>query len=177
RATPLPVRQHDLAPAESELQSLLGMSRAPVTDLATWMRNAAAIAAATLGHLPAEDLDAAWIAPAWIDYAAQPEPVRAVLDLYAAAATRDAAGMLSLGERLLQRPEALPLELQEQALVLAQLGALGSGRAGEVERLHQGYGVALPHSSALRMVRHMIRIRALEQARRGEDTQGVVPPR
>src|SRR5690606_27917358 len=109
RATPLPVRQHDLAPAESELQALLGMSRAPVTDLATWMRNAAAIAAATLGHLPAEDLDAAWIAPAWIDYAAQPEPVRAVLDLYAAAATRDAADMLGLSRARRAGPAPAPV--------------------------------------------------------------------
>lgn len=177
RTTALPTRQHELAAGESELQSLLGMSRAPVTDLATWMRNAASIATATLGHLPAEDLEAVWIAPAWIDRAAQPETVRAVLDLYAAAAARDAAAMLRLGERLLQRPEALPLELQEQALVLAQLGALGSGRPAEVERLHGGYGVALPHSSGLRMVRHMLRIRGLEQAQPAQAPQGVLPPR
>ena len=48
---------------------------------------------------------------------------------------------------------------------------------GEVERLHAGYGVALPHSGNLRMVRHMIRIRALEQAQRAPDTQGVLPLR
>ncbi len=177
RNTALPTRQHELASAESELQALLGMSRGPVTDLATWTRSAASVATSTLGHLPPEDLQRAWIAPAWIDYAAQPAPVRAVLDLYAAAAARDAPGMLRLGEALLQRPEALPLELQEQALVLAQLGALGSGQAAEVERLHEGYGVALPHSSGLRMVRHMLRIRALEQARRTGVSQGVLPLR
>lgn len=177
RHTGLPTRQHALAAAESDLQSLLGMSRGPVTDLATWTRNAASLATATLGHLPPEDLDAVWIAPAWIDYGAQPEAVRAVLDLYAAAAARDAPGMLRLGEALLQRPEAFPLELQEQALVLAQLGALGSARPGEVERLHAGYGVALAHGSSLRMVRHMLRIRALEQGQRAQDAQGVLPAR
>ena len=177
RHTVLPTRQYQLAAAESELQSLLGMSRGPVTDLATWTRNAASLATATLGHLPPQDLDAVWIAPAWIDYGAQPEAVRAVLDLYAAAAARDAPGMLRLGEALLQRPEAFPLEVQEQALVLAQLGALGSGRPGEVERLHAGYGVALAHGSSLRMVRHMLRIRALEQGQRAQDAQGVLPAR
>lgn len=177
RHTVLPTRQYQLAAAESELQSLLGMSRGPVTDLATWTRNAASLATATLGHLPPQDLDAVWIAPAWIDYGTQPEAVRAVLDLYAAAAARDAPGMLHMGEALLQRPEAFPLELQEQALVLAQLGALGSGRPGEVERLHAGYGVALAHGSSLCMVRHMLRIRALERGQRAQDAQGVLPAR
>ena len=175
--TPLPTRQHELAEAESELQSLLGMSQGTVGDLATWTRNAAAIAAATLGHLPPEDLERAWIAPAWIHHDAQPAPVRAVLDLYAAAAARDGEGMLRLGEALLQRPEAYPLELQEQALLLAQLGALGSGRPGEVERLHQGYGIALPHSDRLRMVRHMVRIRALEELEAARAAQGASPVR
>ena len=177
RATGLPLRQHELAAAESELQALLGMSGAPVTDLATWTRSVATVAAATLGHLPPADLERAWIAPAWIDRNAQPAPVRAVLDLYAAAAARDAGAMLRLGEALLQRPEAYPLELQEQALVLAQLGALGSGRPAEVERLHQGYGVALPHGDRLRMVRHMIRIRALEQTEAARRPQGAAPVR
>ncbi|KAF1687785.1 spermine synthase [Pseudoxanthomonas broegbernensis] len=162
RATALPRRQHELAAAEMELQALLGLSHGTVEDTATWTSAAAAVAMATLGHLPAQDLRGAWIEPAWIDPARQPEPVRAMLDMYAAAATRDAAAMRASGEALLQLPQALPLPVQEQALLIAQLGALGLDRPGEVERLHEGYGVALPHSPGLRMVRHMVRIRALE---------------
>jgi len=181
RATPLPARQHELAEAEHELQALLGLSQGPVADLATWTRAAAAVAAATLGHLPPQDLERVWIAPAWIQRDVQPAAVRAVLDLYAAAAARDAEAMLRTGEALLQRPEAYPLELQEQALVLAQLGALGSGRAEEVERLHRGYGVALPHGERLRMVRHLVRVRGLELAAAGtaagDAAQGVAPVR
>lgn len=174
RATPLPARQHELAAAEPELQALLGLSTGPVADLATWTRAAAAMAAATLGHLPPADLERVWIAPAWIDRGAQSAPVRALLDLYAAAAARDAEAMLRLGEAVLLRPEALPLEVQEQALLLAQLGALGAGRPEEVERLHQGYGVAVPHGEPLRLVRHLVRVRALEL--RAGRAQGAVPP-
>ncbi|HET6397765.1 MAG TPA: spermine synthase, partial [Pseudoxanthomonas sp.] len=119
-----------------------------------------------------------WIDPAWIDPAVQPEPVRAMLDLYAAAAARDPHAMHAAGEALLLLPQALPMQVQEQALVVAQLGAIGAGRPGDVERLHQGYGVALPHGPALRMVRHLVRIRALERVQRAPGPgQGAGPPR
>ncbi|MCD7097550.1 fused MFS/spermidine synthase [Stenotrophomonas sp. MMGLT7] len=159
----LAVRQHDSAAPELALQALLGSSAGVVEDPATWAEAASQVAAATLGQLPAQDLLGAWIAPAWIDVARQPAPVRQVLQMYAAAAARDAGTMRSTGEAVLELPQALPEALQEQALVIAQLGALGDGRPAEVERLHQGYGVALPASEGLRMVRHMIRIRGLER--------------
>ena len=79
-------------------------------------------------------------------------------------AARDPAAMRASGEAVLQLPQALPMEVQEQALLVAQLGAIGLDRPAEVERLHQGYGVAIPHSPRLRMVRHLVRIRALELA-------------
>ena len=60
-------------------------------------------------------------------------------------------------------------------LPIAQLGAIGLGRPGEVERLHQGYGVAIPHSPRLRMVRHLVRIRALELAGAGTSTPEPAP--
>jgi len=172
RVTLLPRRQHALADAEMELQALLGMSTGVVEDPATWARAASAVAMATLGHLPAADLHGAWIDPAWIDPAAQPTPVRAMLAMYAAAAARDAAAMRAHGEALLQLPHVLPMEVQEQALVIAQLGALGLGKPQDVERLRAGYGVALPHSAQLRMVRHMVRIRALEEAARSRPAAG-----
>ena len=177
-ASALPARQRDLPAAEADLQALLALSRGPVADPATWAQAAATVATATLGHLPAEDLRGVWIDPAWIDPAVQPEPVRAMLDLYAAAAARDPHAMHAAGEALLLLPQALPMQVQEQALVVAQLGAIGAGRPGDVERLHQGYGVALPHGPALRMVRHLVRIRALERVQRAPGPgQGAGPPR
>lgn len=177
-ASALALRDRDAPEAELELQALLGLSHGTVEDPATWAEAASTVAMATIGHLPAADLRGAWIGPGWIDASLQPEPVRRMLAMYAAAAARDAAAMRSSGEALLQLPQSLPADVQEQALVIAQLGALGLGRPGEVEQLHAGYGVALPHSPRLRMVRHMIRIRALElRARPPAATQGVEPPR
>lgn len=175
-ASSLGQRQSELPPAELALQALLGLSTGQVQDIPSWSVAAAQVAMQTLGHLDSADLHGVWIAPAWIDVARQPAPVRAVLALYAAAAARDPAAMRASGEALLQRPEPLPLELQEQALLVAQLGAIGLGRPQEVEQLHEGYGVALPHSPALRMVRHLVRIRALEM--RGAGAQpGAEPAR
>ncbi|KAF1695644.1 spermine synthase [Pseudoxanthomonas koreensis] len=163
-ASSLGRRAADLPVAEAPLQALLGLSHGAVADPATWIEAASEVAMATIGHLPAPDLQGAWIAPAWIDPALQPEPVQRVLALYAAAAARDPAAMRASGEAVLQLPQALPMEVQEQALLVAQLGAIGLGDPRDVERLHQGYGVAIPHGPRLRMVRHMARIRALELA-------------
>lgn len=163
-ASTLGTRAADLPAAEPQLQALLGLSHGTVADPATWIDAASAVAMATIGHLPATDLRGVWIDPAWIDPATQPEPVQRLLALYAAAAARDPAAMHTSGEAVLQLPQALPLDVQEQALLVAQLGAIGLARRDEVERLHQGYGVAIPHSPRLRMVRHLVRIRALEPA-------------
>jgi predicted membrane-bound spermidine synthase len=183
-ASSLGLRAADLPETEPALQALLGLSRGTVADPATWIEAASGVAMATIGHLPAPDLHGAWIDPAWIDPATQPEPVQRLLAMYAAAAARDAAAMRTSGEAVLQLPQALPMDVQEQALLIAQLGALGLGRAEEIERLHQGYGVAIPHSPRLRMVRHLVRIRALEVAERNASaprpapgTQGVAPVR
>jgi len=168
-------RERDAPLPDAQLQALLGTSAGAVDDPATWLAAASAVAAATIGHLPASDLEGVWIDPAWIDVELQPAPVREVLALYAAAARRDASAMRRHGERVLQLPEALPGDLQEQALLIAQLGALGSGRPAEVEQLHEGYGVALPHSDALRMVRHLIRVRAFERATQAPAQDAAAP--
>lgn len=161
-ASTLATRDRDAPAAELALQALLGLSRDTVQDPATWAEAASTVAQASLARLPATDLRGAWIGPAWIDTSRQPEPVRRILAMYAAAAARDATAMRATGEAVLQLPQALPLDVQEQALVIAQLGAIGMGRPVDVERLHAGYGAALPHGPQLRMVRHLVRIRALE---------------
>lgn len=147
------------------LEALLAMSaRAPVDNLWSWSEAAADIAEASVGLLPADDLDGAWINPVWIDGGPrQHEAVRRILAMYAAAARRDTAGMRRTGEAVLQLSEPLPTKVQEQALLIAQLGAIGSGDFAAVEKLREGYGIALPHSERLRLVRHLIRVWALDR--------------
>ncbi|WP_411834553.1 spermine synthase [Pseudoxanthomonas mexicana] len=147
-----------------KLEALRAMSARPVDSLWSWSDTVAALAESSLGALPAEDLRGAWIQPLWIDAGAQPPAVQRILDMYAAAARRDPAAMREAGEATLQLAEPLPMRVQEHALVIAQLGAIGSGDPAAVERLHQGYGVALPHSERFRMARHFIRVRALDTA-------------
>ncbi|MET0290078.1 MAG: fused MFS/spermidine synthase, partial [Pseudoxanthomonas sp.] len=156
-------RTRDTAAPELALQALLGSSSGLVKDLPTWSEAAADIAAATLGPLAAQDQRGVWIGPGWIDVQTQPPAVRQIMAMYAAAAARDAAAMRREGEAVLKLPAVLSPRLQEQALMIAQLGALGTGIPADVERLHQGYGIALPASEPLRMVRHMIRTRGWEQ--------------
>jgi len=160
--SPDALRERDAAAPELALQALLGSSRERVGDLSTWSEAAAEIAAATLGPLAPQDQPGVWIGPGWIDLQAQPASVQRIMAMYAAAAARDAEAMQREGEAVLQLPAVLSARLQEQALIIAQLGALGAGAPQEVERLHQGYGVALPASEPLRLVRHMIRTRAWE---------------
>ncbi|MFC4729362.1 spermine synthase [Coralloluteibacterium thermophilus] len=147
-------------------ETLLGLSLlGPVRDVADWASAAAAVADATIGHLPAEDLRGVWIEPDWIDADVQPEAVRRLLDLYAAAAARDPAAMRAAADAALGLPDPLPLATQEHALVIAQLGALGEDDTAAVERLHRDYGVAIPSSERYRMVRHLLRVWAAQEAR------------
>jgi hypothetical protein len=157
------LREREAAAPELALQALLGSSHGQVRDLSSWSEAVAEIATATLGPLPPKDQRGVWIGPGWIDLQAQPASVQRIMAMYTAAAARDAAAMQREGEAVLQLPTVLSTRLQEQALMIAQLGALGAGKPAEVERLHQGYGVALPASEPLRLVRHMIRTRAWEQ--------------
>jgi len=158
----------DLSDAELLLQieALRPLSAAPVENLWTWCETIVPLAEASLGHLPADDLRGAWIDPAWIDASRQPEAVQRILRMYAAAARRDPAAMRESGHDVLQLTERLPMRVQEHALVIAQLGAIASGDPAAAETLHEGYGVALPHSERFRMVRHFIRVRALDAAAR-----------
>jgi predicted membrane-bound spermidine synthase len=155
------------AAAENALavQSLLALSAAgPIEDLWLWAQTVSPVAEATIGLLPAEDLRGIWIEPRWIDGDRQPKAVQALVAMYAAAAKRDAVAMRAHGEAVLQLPDALPMQTQEHALVIAQLGAIGTGDFAEVERLHEGYGVALDNSERFRMTRHLIRVWALDRA-------------
>ncbi len=147
------------------LEALFTLSgREHVDNLRAWSEALASIAESTLGMLPAEGLDGAWINPAWITlHDQQPQAVHRILAMYDAAARRDTRQMREQAEAVLQLPDRLPTRMDEQALVIAQLGAIGEGDFAAVETLHQGYGVALPHSDRLRMARHLLRVWALDR--------------
>jgi hypothetical protein len=149
----------------SAAETLRGLSAQPVIEnVPLWTEAAYSVAAATIGLLPADDLHGLWIEPVWIqNHTDQPDEVRKILSLYAAAARRDPGAMRGAGEAVLQRPERLPTHVQEHALVIAQLGAIGMRDFGAVEALHEAHGAALPPSERLRRVRHLLRVWAAER--------------
>jgi hypothetical protein len=151
----------------SAAETLRGLSAQPaIENVPLWTEAAYSVAAATIGLLSAKDLHGLWIEPVWIEnHPDQPDDVRKILSLYAAAASRDSAAMRGAGEAVLQQPGRLPTHVQEHALVIAQLGAIGMRDFGAVEALHEAYGAALPASERLRRVRHLLRVLAAERAR------------
>ncbi|WP_368562037.1 fused MFS/spermidine synthase [Pseudoxanthomonas sp. UTMC 1351] len=150
----------------SAAETLRGLSvQRVIENVPLWTEVAYTVATATIGLLPAEDLRGLWIEPAWIEnHPNQPDEVRKLLLLYGASASRDSAAMRDAGEAVLQSPGRLPVHVQEQALVIAQLGAIGMRDFEAVEALHAAHGAALPSSERLRRVRHLLRVWAAERA-------------
>ncbi len=114
-------------------------------ELMRWSRLVAALARSTIGHLPAEDLEHLWISPAWLP----PETVRrpevaSIMRAYSAAARRSVPEMLHEAQVVLSMPsDAISGELREQMLVVAMLGAIGSGDADAAVRLDEQWGPTL----------------------------------
>jgi predicted membrane-bound spermidine synthase len=106
-----------------------------------WSAALALLAESSIGQLPPEDLHEVWnSAPAWLPTATVNAPLAAaLLRTYAVTAARDSQAMFKEAEATLALPEAAHLAPQsrEQLLVIAMLGALGSGKAAEVEALNQ----------------------------------------
>ena len=99
-------------------------------------------AAESLGPLAPADLEGAWIAPAWGgDPAAWPPAFARARAAFEATARRDAAGMRAAAEAALADPTALASpRLREQMLVIAMLGAIGSGAQDAVPLLDEKHG-------------------------------------
>ncbi|HZX77222.1 spermine synthase [Lysobacter sp.] len=120
-----------------------------------WSGLAASVAGGTLGLLPAEEQEGLWTRPAWIDASQQPELVQQLMQVYAAAAARDPAAMHQSAIALLRRDDvaALAPAAREQVLVIAQLGAIGTGANGEVQAIDRAYGQGIAPSARLGLVR------------------------
>ena len=128
--------------AAGPLSRLFAETRADSLDLVRWSGAVAQVAALSIGHLPAEDLEGAWIGAAWAErVAAESTHASALLDAYEAAALRDGAGMSSFGEQaLILSPQAFDSTAREQMLVIAMLGSAVSGRADEMDDVDDRLG-------------------------------------
>jgi hypothetical protein len=138
-AAPNDPRQVELA------QLVLFQSRSQLRtelEFLHWSSRVALLAANTLGHLAAEDLQGLWIEPQWVAAELQArEDVGEILAVYRATALRDVAAMRPAAEQVLVRHgKAMAPEMREQMLVIAMLGALGMGDAGAVMHIEQTLG-------------------------------------
>lgn len=138
-AAPNDPRQVELA------QLVLFQSRSQLRtelEFLRWSSRVALLAANTLGHLAAEDLQGLWIEPQWVAAELQArEDVGEILAVYRATALRDVAAMRPAAEQVLVRHgKAMAPEMREQMLVIAMLGALGMGDAGAVMHIEQTLG-------------------------------------
>jgi len=134
-----------------------------------WSELAANVADASLGFLPADEQEGFWIRPNWIHISQQPELVKGLMEVYAAAAARDAARMHESGVALLRRSDASSLSpyAREQALVIAQLGAIGIGQAGQVPVIDRTYGGDIKPSERFGYVRSFLLTWAAAPSREG----------
>ena len=129
-----------LAEHIKRLQRLSGGTVADA-DIAAWLESVAVVAENSISHLPARDHAGLWIEPTWIAADQQPEPIRAALAAYQAAAQRDAAAMNRLGLAALERLDAShPAAVREHMLVVAEIGAIASGRPEDVLPMERSLG-------------------------------------
>ena len=130
-----------------EVSALRRLSAGPVpaADLDRWLQAATAVAERSLARLAKEDQAGVWIDPAWFAEEGQPAEVRAVMAAYRATAARDPAAMLSSAREALDLlgPER-PASTREHMLLIAILGAHGSGDPAEAVRLEQELGRGVP---------------------------------
>lgn len=141
-----------------EVEYALSLSRSELADpvaFKAWTKGVSVLANSTIGHLPSEDLADLWTAPVWLSPQAQQSPqVNAVLQAYAAAAMRDPVAMRANATVVLDLPSnSVAPEMREQMLVIAMLGALGSGDRAVLPAMEKLYGVRGGVSNNLASIR------------------------
>ncbi|HEX4853459.1 spermine synthase [Arenimonas sp.] len=137
-----PIRQSEVSVAK-HVESLRRLSAQPLEpgQVDEWLMSAAVVADYSIGYLPAADQQGIWIAPVWIDVAAQPAPVREVMTAFAAAAARDGDAMEQAGlAALAALPSSRPAGIREQMLVIAMLGAIADGRPADAVAIERAHG-------------------------------------
>lgn len=133
-----------LAAQSTVLRQLSGQPVA-AADVDNWLVAATNIAEHSLAHLALEDQGGMWLEPAWFAAEGQPEEVAAVMAAYQATASRDPQAMLEAGRHALELLGVeRPLATREHMLVIAMLGAHGSGDPAEAVRLDRELGRMVP---------------------------------
>jgi len=125
----------------SALEALLALSqRVDRASLPLWTYQLSVIAGASLGALPAEALEGAWIEPWWIEDPGSdgPAEVRVLLAALSAAARRDPAALQPAVEAALALDASTlsPL-LRAQLVELGMLTALAQGRPADARQLER----------------------------------------
>lgn len=148
------MRTGDTASISGEYQALAAqvtvlrqLSAKPVAeaDLDNWLVAATTVAELTLAHLHRDDQIGMWIDPVWYSGEGQPEAVKAVMAAYRATAAREAPAMLEAGRSALAvLGLERPLATREHMLVVAMLGAHGSGQPEVAVALDRGEGATVP---------------------------------
>jgi predicted membrane-bound spermidine synthase len=132
------------------METLVNLNRRSLVegDLPRWSQALAFVADGSLGLLPVQDQHGVWIEPAWIsDTEALPAKAREVLAAYAAAAAREPAAMRSAAVQALTDSQGvLDDNCREQLLIIAQLGAIGSGDLAGVAQIKEQFGEQVPVS-------------------------------
>lgn len=152
------IRADDKDPYSLVVPAMLLISTAPVNDVKYWSHLVANVTDGTLGLMPANEQEGLWINPVWIDLTQQPESVKALMNLYAAAAARDIPQMYAQGGALLKAPYFSQYSdyAREQVLIIAQLGAIGSGNPAEAIAMDRLYGKNVPVSQRFGYVRQFL---------------------
>ncbi|KAA2284920.1 spermine synthase [Arenimonas fontis] len=125
------------------------------SDFDRWLTAAVVASDYSLRFLPPEDHVAAWLEPKWIMASSSGrEDLAAVLEAYAATASRDGArmeqaGLAALKELGPRRPPAA----REQMLVISILGAIARGDLDRAEAIEREYGGSVPSVSHYGFVR------------------------
>lgn len=116
---PAPLDDTDDNAMLAMLRQLGEVAQPSQTQANQWLESAAALAQMTLGHLPARDLQEAWIQPAWVGRI-QDERIQAMLDVYAAAAARDLPALRAAVDqaRIVHAQSPLPAQSLAQVLVM-----------------------------------------------------------
>jgi hypothetical protein len=146
------------AEVDGKLRQLRLLSGKPVQSeqLAEWSDAVAIAAANSIGFLPAADLQAGWIAPAWLA-PGQPEAVSLAMAAYSAAARRDAPAMREAAVRLLSlEGSGLSSMLREQMLVIAMSGAAAQGDMAAVGEIESRFGPGIDRYTDYTKVRSFL---------------------
>jgi predicted membrane-bound spermidine synthase len=140
------------------MERVLEVSRAPIVDSALpgWSRDLALIARYGPGALATEDVQDSWVAPRWLAPGQGPR-VAGIMAAYRAAALRDAKAMRADATAVLAGDgNLLSVEMRQQMLLIAMLGAAGQRNRDALHALDRQYGERLPHDATYYPLRRFL---------------------